>query len=101
MILGAWSLGLFYGSAAVLLTAAAAAAMRDVPTRWRGLVLTLWFVVGLTSVAALVRGLDLWQTRSGYTVESAAAVVFGTRLFAIAALALVVAYVGRGWRLLS
>jgi hypothetical protein len=87
MILGAWSLGLFFAWEALALLVAGILHLIAVGARWRLLLVPLWLIAGAAALCPILFAVDLIrQERSqGYmTVTHAPAIVYGSWLWAAA-----------------
>jgi hypothetical protein len=92
VILAAWSLGLFYAYAAVVMLVAALVHLTAVRPHWRTLLAPLWLLNGAGAVAAVFFVRDVLQNNEYMHVTHAAAVVWGTWLFIAVSLLLLFFY---------
>jgi hypothetical protein len=91
VVLGAWSLGLFFGWEAFALLVAAVLHLVAIDAGWRAVRAPLWAVVGGSALCVLLLAQDAFLSMApGVRVTHAPAVVFGARIGA-AAMALILA----------
>jgi hypothetical protein len=92
VVLGAWSLGLFFAPAALLLLFAAGAHVATVRLTWRAFLIPAWFLAGASGVSVLFLARDeaLAMSRGG-PIMVAPVIVAGLWVFAVLVVFLVVA----------
>jgi hypothetical protein len=92
MILAAWSLGLFYAYAALVMFVAALVHLATVRPRWKSLLAPLWLLNGAGSVAALFFVRDVLRSSEYRHVTYAPAIVWGSSLFVALSVVLLLVY---------
>ena len=93
VVLGAWSLGLFFGWEALALLVAAVLHLVAIEAGWRAVRALLWFVLGGSALCVLFLALDAVQSMApGVRVTHAPAVVFGAWIGAAALALILVSY---------
>jgi hypothetical protein len=98
VILGAWSLGLFYGYGAMVMLLAALAHLAAVRPGWRTLLVPVWVAAGAGGVSAVFFLRDVSRSNAYMQVTHADAVLWGTWLFVAALVLLLLTYGAIGLR---
>jgi hypothetical protein len=82
VVLGAWSVGLFFAPSAVLLLAAAGVHTVSVRAGWRAILVPAWLLIGATGLCALFFAYhQIVAWRQDAQLTQAPAIVAGTALF--------------------
>lgn len=92
VILAAWSLGLFYAYAALMMFVAALVHLTTIRPRWRTVLAPLWLLDGAGAIAAVFFVRDALQNSAQRYVIQARAVVWGNSLFIAVSLVLLLVY---------
>jgi hypothetical protein len=92
VVLAAWSLGPFYGFAALALLLAALVHLAAVRPRWKVVLAPVWLLTGASSVDVVILIRDWSQESATHHIIEAPAVIWGGWLFAACAASLVVTY---------
>jgi hypothetical protein len=92
VVLGAWSLGPFYGYAALLMLMAAVIHLVAVRAGWRALLAPVWMLAGAGALCELLFLFDTYRSSNFLEVTHAPVVVWGSDAFVAASVLLVLAY---------
>jgi len=92
VVLGAWSLGLFYVYGAFVMFAAALIHLVAVRAGWRALVAPIWMLAGVGGLSAAFFVLDDLRNTEYLHVTHAPIVVWGSWLFVTVCLLLLIVY---------
>jgi hypothetical protein len=93
VVLGAWSLGLFFGWEALALLLAAVLHLVAIEAGWKAVRALLWFVLGGSALCVLILARDAVQSMApGVRVTHAPAVVFGAWIGTAAVALILVSY---------
>ena len=98
VVLGAWSLGLFYGYGAMVMLLAALAHLAAARPGWRTLLVPVWVAAGAGGVSAVFFLRDVSRSNAFMQVTHADAVLWGTWLFVAALVLLLLIYGAIGLR---